>query len=163
MNKIDKHKLIITLIFFIMSVLNFYGLLNIQPYGVFGLTFGALLICISTCFEGNLNVKNIDIWEIIKNLFYFGGWIFIVITVYLKENAAFKEFMTSFNGDTLMLLSLAFTFLSLMVSDWNQKNQKEKNANERKRIDELIKIQEEKQKELDKLIEKIKRKKTGED
>jgi hypothetical protein len=146
-----------------MSVLNFYGLLNIQPYGVFGLTFGALLICISTCFEGNLNVKNIDIWEIIKNLFYFGGWIFIVITVYLKENAAFKEFMTSFNGDTLMLLSLAFTFLSLMVSDWNQKNQKEKNANERKRIDELIKIQEEKQKELDKLIEKIKRKKTGED
>jgi 1,4-dihydroxy-2-naphthoate octaprenyltransferase len=162
-NKIDKHKLIITLIFFIMSVLNFYGLLNIQPYGVFGLTFGALLICISTCFEGNLNVKNIDIWEIIKNLFYFGGWIFIVITVYLKENAAFKEFMTSFNGDTLMLLSLAFTFLSLMVSDWNQKNQKEKNANERKRIDELIKIQEEKQKELDKLIEKIKRKKTGED
>ncbi|NOH17268.1 hypothetical protein [Clostridium cochlearium] len=163
MNKIDKHKFIITLIFFIMSALNFYGLLNIQPYGVFGLTFGALLICISTCFEGNLNVKSINIWKIIKNLFYFGGWIFIVITVYLKENLTLKEFMMAFNGNTLMLLSLSFTFLSLMVSDWNQKNQKEKNANERKRIDDLIKIQDEKQKELDKLIEKIKREKTGED
>lgn len=163
MNKIDKHKLIITLIFFVMSALNYNGLLNIQSYGVFGLTFGALLICISTCFEGNLNVKGIDIWKIIKNLFYFGGWIFIVITVYLKENPAINEFMMAFNGNTLMLLSLAFTFLSLMVSDWNQKNQKEENANEKKRIDELIKIQDGKQKELNKLIEKIKMKKTGED
>lgn len=162
MNKIDKHKFIIMLIFIIMSILNFYDLLNIQPYGVFGLTFGALLICISTCFEGNLKIKNIDIWKIIKNLFYFGGWIFIVVTVYLKKNLTLKNFMIAFNGNTLMLLSLGFTFLSLMVSDWSQKNQEEENENEPKKIDELIEIQNQKQKELDNLIKKIKDKKTGE-
>lgn len=163
MNKMDKHKCIITFIFFMMAFLNFYGLLYIQSYGVFGLTFGALLICISTCFEGSLNIKNVNIWNMIKNLFYFGGWVFIVITTYLKENRNFQSFMNAFDGNTLMLLSLGFTFLSLMISDWSQKNQIERNEQEGKRLDELIKLQDEKQEELDKLIEKIKGEKRGED
>lgn len=162
MKKVDKHKLIITLIFFIMSALNFYGLLNIQSYGVFGLTVGALFICISTCFEGSLYIKNIDIWKIIKDIFYFSGWMFMVVIVYFKENTTFKELIMVFDSETLMLLSLGFTFLSLMVSDWNQE-EKKFNENEQDRIDKLIKIQDEEQQKVYDLIEKIKKKKTGED
>lgn len=163
MNKIDKHKFIITLIFFMMAFLNFYGLLEIKPYGVFGLTFGALLICISTCFEGSLNIKNINVWNGIKNIFYFSGWIFIVIAIYLKDNEVFKSFIDAFDGNTLTVLSLGFTFLSLMVSDWNQKKQKDQMEQESKKLDELIKIQDEKQEDLNRLIEKLKKRKRGED
>lgn len=162
MNKIDKHKFIITLIFFIMAFLNFHGLLEIKLYGIFGLTFGALLICISTCFEGSLNIKNINVWNGIKNIFYFSGWIFIVIAVYLKDNKKIKRFIDVFDGNTLMLLSLAFTFLSLMVSDWNQENQKEQMEQESKKLDKLINTQDEKQEELNRLIEKLKKSKRGE-
>lgn len=159
MNKIDKHKFIIALIFFMMAFLNFYGLLEIKLYGVFGLTFGALLICISTCFEGNLNTRKINVWSVIKNIFYFLGWIFIVIAIYLKDNEFFKSFIDAFDGNTLMLLSLAFTFLSLMVSDWNQKNQEEQINQEAEKLDKLIKIQDEKQEELNRLIDKSKQSK----
>jgi hypothetical protein len=158
MNKVDKHKFIITIIFFIMSFLNYFGFLSIHTYGVFGITFGALMICISTCFEGDLYLGNLDIWKIIKNFFYVIGWIFIVITVYLKQNDVLINLINIFDSNTLMLLSLAFTFLSLMVSDWNQKRQSEIIEKERNKLDELIKIQDQKQIELNKIIDKIKNK-----
>ena len=163
MEKIDKHKLIITIIFFLMAFLNFYKLLDIKSYGVFGLTFGALLICISTCFEGSLKFGKIDIWCGLKNIFYSTGWIFIVVSIYLKDNKLFNGFIEAFDNNTLMLLSLAFTFLSLMVSEWGQRCQKKIIEQEGKKLDELIKEQDKRQEELNRLIKKLNDRKNGRD
>lgn len=157
MNKIDKHKCIITVIFFLMSFLNFFNLLNIQSYGVFGLSIGALFICISTCFEGELTMIGINVWSVIKNIFYFAGWIFIVISIYLKQNIFFDTLIKAFDSNTLMLLSLGFTFLSLIVSDWSQKKQQEKIVQESKELDKLIEEQDRRQLYITELIEKYKK------
>lgn len=91
MKYFDKHKLIITIIFFLLAYLNFFNFIQIGSYGAFGLSFGALLICISTCFEGKFVLYNIDIWNVLKNILYFLGWIFIVVGVYLKKIIFLKD------------------------------------------------------------------------
>lgn len=157
----DKHKFIITVIFFIMAILNNFGLLIIDEKGVFGITFGALMICVSTCFEGDFYIVKINAWKIIKNTFYFMGWIFIVVTVYLKDNVILKNIMETFESSTLMLLSLGFTFLALMVSQFNLKKHDEIIKEESIRLDTLITEQNNRQIELKDLIKKISDKKKG--
>lgn len=160
MKRIDIHKFIITIIFFIMSFLNIIGFIHIETYAVFGMTFGSLLICISTCFEGrNLIYKklNLDIFKLVKNIFYILGWIFIIIGAYLKSNYIFDEMIEVFNSDTLMLLSLGFTFLSLIIGDINQKKEKERIDKQSKELDNLLEIQEKQKAHLEKLIDDIKK------
>jgi hypothetical protein len=157
----NKDKFIITVIFFIMAILNYFGVLSIDAKGVFGITSGALMICISTCFEGDLHIKGVNIWKIVKYIFYFTGWILIVVTVYLKESDMLKNIMIAFDSNTLMLLSLGFTFLSLIVSETNQSRQNETIKEESRKLDDLITKQNKQQIKLKQLIDKIADKKRG--
>lgn len=60
-----------------------------------------------------------------------------------------------------MFLSLGFTFLSLLVSDLNNKKQEKKLEAERKKLDDIIKDQDSRQINLNNLIKKIKEEKKG--
>ncbi|NKF07955.1 hypothetical protein J1C67_05765 [Clostridium gasigenes] len=136
MKDINFDKILIFLIFLMMAYLNYIGYIAITDYGIFGLTFGGLLVCISTCFQGKKSYGykiKIKTTYIIKQIFYATGWGFIVISAYLKNNIFLDSLLEALDANTLMLLSLAITFLSLIVAEKARLNQK-------KRIDKIEKM-----------------------
>lgn len=163
MKGIDFHKILIFLIFCSMTILNWFGYINITSYGIFGLTFGGLFICISTCFQGKRTYgkkMKIRITYIFQKFIYGLGWFFIVVSVYFKKNFILDSLIQSLDSNTLMLLSLAVTFLSLIIADKSQLKQKERLEEIKKRISidkENAKRENEK---IENLIKEIKRKET---
>ncbi len=161
MKGIDFHKILIFLIFYSMTILNWFGYIYITEYGIFGMTVGGLFVCISTCFQGNKTYGKkikIRITYIFQKFIYGLGWFFIVISAYFKKNFILDSLIQSLDSNTLMLLSLSVTFLSLIIADKSQLRQKERLEEIEKRIDTDIENAKRENEKIENLIKEITRK-----
>lgn len=139
----NKDRVLMIIVFWILAYLNIKGYIEINEKEVFGLTIGALIISMSTCFDINIfkndNKDKSDCskvkkyseiilshrFNIIQKILYSIGFIIMFTVIFIKDNYILNEFMNKFNSNTLMLLSISVTFLSITIS--NVESQKFKN------------------------------------
>lgn len=131
---------ILSIAFFVLAGLSYLDVVDLNEYYIFGLTVGALLISMSSCFEfEDKNEKN----YFIKIGFITAGWISIIAIGVIKV-PILDDVIAAFNADTLLFLSLGYTLVSIVVNDNNSKNNQLKLENEirkeyEKYIEELLK------------------------
>ena len=126
------------MVFGILSILNVNGYLIINARSVFGLTLGALIISISTCFDfpddlnaksvekikNNLSIFNVNKYKIIQEVLYNIGFVVMFIVLFIKPDTIVDDFMKKIDSNTLMLMSICVTFLSIEISDINSKTKR---------------------------------------
>ena len=94
---------ILCIIYLLLGILNIVGMVNIEECAIFGLTIGALFLCIAPLFDKK-------IW---RGLFYFLAAGFIV-GFQLIDGA--NDIIKNIDNNTWLLLSLAVTFLANYLS-----------------------------------------------
>lgn len=135
----NKDKRLMVIVFGILSLLSINTYLIINERSVFGLTLGALIISLSTCFDfpEDLNkdkiekaknekwsILNANKYKIIQEVLYSIGFVVMFIILFIKPDTIVDEFMQKINSNTLMLMSICITFLSITISDINTKAQR---------------------------------------
>ena len=109
---------ILSVSFLVLAVLSYFDKVNVNEYYVFGLTIGAILISMSSCFEYE-SKKNINYY--IKICFIFLGWTSIIAIGVLRA-PILDTIIVKFDDKTLLFLSLGYTIIGTIVSDINTKN-----------------------------------------
>lgn len=90
---------VLCIVYLILGVLNILGFLTIEESYVFGMTVGALFLCIAPLFEN----------KYIRVIAYIGAAIFILgFPMINKAN----EYIQGVDSNTWLLLSLSVTFLA---------------------------------------------------
>lgn len=162
----SKEKVLMSVLFGLLAFFNINGYLIINERAVFGLTFGALIISMSTCFDfpktiekGNSRDLSTIIksnkYKIIQTIIYSLGFLSMFIIIFVKPDTIIDDFMKKFDSNTLMLMSISITFFSITVSNVNT-NTYRNNIRKHyldlfeKRIDEIDTNFEEKQRKEDK-------------
>lgn len=162
----NKEKVLMSVLFGLLAFLNINGYLIINERSVFGLTFGALIISISTCFDFPQIIEKEDSdnlftviksnkYKIIQTIMYSLGFLSMYIIIFIKSDTIIDTFMKKFDSNTLMLMSISITFLSITVSNVNT-NTYRNNIRKyyldlfEKRIDEIETKLQKKQREEDK-------------
>lgn len=134
----NKDKRLMVIVFGILAVLNINGYLIINERSVFGLTLGALIISISTCFDfpddlrakttqkakNKWSILNVNKYKIIQETLYSIGFVVMFIVLFIKPDTIVDEFMNNIDSNTLMLMSICVTFLSIEISDINSKTKR---------------------------------------
>ncbi len=109
---------ILSVSFLVLAVLSYFNKVSVNEYYVFGLTIGAILISISSCFEyEGKNNRN----YYLKIGFIFLGWISIIVIGVLKA-PVLDTVITKFDATTLLFLSLGYTLIGTIVNDITTKN-----------------------------------------
>lgn len=121
---------VLCVVYLILGVLNAFGFLTIEDSSVFGMTVGALFLCIAPL------IKN----KKFRVSIYIGSAIFILgVPMINKAN----EYIKGVDSNTWMLLSLSVTFLANYVSKVSTKKleveNREKELKERLDSIELLK------------------------
>lgn len=132
--------------FFVLAVLNNFKLTEFSPRAIFGLSFGALLMCISSNLEGKMGItikgRYINILAVIKNSVNILSASIIVLSIFLKETEIMNQLILTFDNNTILLLSLGFTIMSIITNDINNKrydtDTKEEVANKVKEVLDTI-------------------------
>ena len=109
---------ILSVSFLVLAVLSYFDKVNVNEYYVFGLSIGAILISMSSCFEYE-SKKNINYY--IKICFIFLGWTSIIAIGVLRA-PILDTIIVKFDDKTLLFLSLGYTIIGTIVSDINTKN-----------------------------------------
>ena len=129
---------ILCIVYLIVTVLNIFEIVKIENSSVFGMTVGALFLCLAPLFDKKM----------IRLAFYIFAAGFIVGFDLLK-NA--NEIIKDIDGNTWLLLSLSVPFLAHFIGKVNLDK-----INEEKRNEALNKKSENIQ-ELQKIIKEIKK------
>lgn len=112
---------ILCIVYLILTILNILEMVKIENSSVFGMTVGALFLCLAPLFDK----------KIIRVIFYIFASGFIVGFDLLK-NA--NEIIKDVDGNTWLLLSLSVTFLANFLGKVNLDK-----INEEKRTEQLNK------------------------
>lgn len=114
-----NHKLLFSIIFFVMAILQQINIIYINAQSVFGMTLGSLLISISTCYDDDYTIKikkskkQIRIGKLIRTIIYSIGFAIIFIFTFINENEVLNALMDKLDENTLLLLAMSSTFISM--------------------------------------------------
>lgn len=103
-------RLIIFIVFCLLTLFNMMNWISITEIGVFGMTAGAIFITLADIFENN----------IIKNIYYLAGGIFIGVFPFLKNFKCIEDLIKSVDQNTFMLASISALFLSIYINHENR-------------------------------------------
>jgi hypothetical protein len=144
---LKNDKVALAIVFLSLSALNYFQVTEISEKAVFGFTVGALFMSISAGFDGEIIIlkKNIqvNISSIFKSFFYYSSWLIIFGFLVIKETDFIKQLVTGIDSNTLMLVSLGITMLSIRTSEINARRieQRQKEAEQQGAIDILNKFE----------------------
>lgn len=122
-----NHKLLFSIIFFVMAILQQINIIYINAQSVFGMTLGSLLISISTCYDDDYTIKikklkkQIRIGKLIRTIIYSIGFAIIFIFTFINENEVLNTLMDKLDENTLLLLAMSSTFISMNQGFENNK------------------------------------------
>ncbi|MEG1310897.1 MAG: hypothetical protein RSD47_02705 [Romboutsia sp.] len=123
-----NHKLLFGFIFFFMAILQQFEVIYINSKSVFGMTLGSLLVSISTCYSDDFILKTpgsrkqVRIGKLLRRVIYSVGFSIIIIFTYINENDTLSHLMDKLDENTLLLLAMSVTFISMNVGGAKDKD-----------------------------------------